>query len=604
MPKIISKKGPFIKDSNSTTKIMRNLFIALLPIILFSVYKNGFLPYKNNDTDLLGLFYPLIFVLIPAITGFIIELLYYLLIKKKKEKELFKTINSTYSIFPGLFLGLILPINTPISILIMGSLFATIIGKLVYGGFGHNIFNPALVGRIFIIATYALTITNNGGYLNPTEIDAVTKATPLSNVVEGIGTYDTLVKPYGSLMNFFIGTIPGAVGETSALLCILGFIYLVFKKVIKWVIPTIYILTVFVITFIIGISNDLGIWYPLFQILSGGLMFGAIFMATDPVTSPVTKQGQIIYGFMLGILTVIFRFLTPFPEGVLTSILTMNALVFILDKIGVNAKKDKKIMPLIISGIVALIIGISLLIGTSFEKPKSDFEIISKETSNNRTTYIVSSKGYVGKIKAELVVTEDGILEYNVLEQNESFYQKIKDSDYIDTLVDNQYNLNNLDTVTGATVTSTALKKIIINVIDDYTNGKGFENEDTPIVEVSDFEIISKEEVDDSLVYVVTQKSFGGKLKLEVTLTDNEITEINVLEKTDSYFYKIEDEDYLNTLIENQNELDSLDTVTGATITSNALKKAIKNIFEDINKEETIDPDDTIDDENGELNEE
>jgi len=604
MPKIISKKGPFIKDSNSTTKIMRNLFIALLPIILFSVYKNGFLPYKNNDTDLLGLFYPLIFVLIPAITGFIIELLYYLLIKKKKGKELFKTINSTYSIFPGLFLGLILPINTPISILIMGSLFATIIGKLVYGGFGHNIFNPALVGRIFIIATYALTITNNGGYLNPTEIDAVTKATPLSNVVEGIGTYDTLVKPYGSLMNFFIGTIPGAVGETSALLCILGFIYLVFKKVIKWVIPTIYILTVFVITFIIGISNDLGIWYPLFQILSGGLMFGAIFMATDPVTSPVTKQGQIIYGFMLGILTVIFRFLTPFPEGVLTSILTMNALVFILDKIGVNAKKDKKIMPLIISGIVALIIGISLLIGTSFEKPKSDFEIISKETSNNRTTYIVSAKGYVGKIKAELVVTEDGILEYNVLEQNESFYQKIKDSDYIDTLVDNQYNLNNLDTVTGATVTSTALKKIIINVIDDYTNGKGFEKEDTPIVEVSDFEIISKEEVDDSLVYVVTQKSFGGKLKLEVTLTDKEITEINVLEKPDSYFYKIEDDDYLNTLIENQNELDSLDTVTGATITSNALKKAIKNVLEDTNKEETIDPDDTIDDENGELNEE
>lgn len=586
MNNIVSKKGPFIKDNNSTFKMMRNLFIALLPIILFTFYKNGYLPYKNGDTDLLGLFYPLIFILIPTLLGFITELLYSLIIKKKRKKELIHEISSSFSIFPGLFLGLILPINTPISILIMGSLFATIIGKLVYGGFGHNIFNPALVGRIFVITTYALTITNNGGYLNPSELDAVTKATPLSNIVEGIGTYDTLVKPYGSLMDFFIGTIPGAVGETSVILCIIGFIYLTFKKVIKWRIPVIYITTVFIMTFLIGLTNNVGIWYPLFQILSGGLMFGAVFMATDPVTSPVTKQGQIIYALMLGLLTVVFRYLTPYPEGVLTSILTMNMLVFILDKIGLKAKKEKKHFILPLSIIILLIIGVSIYIGNSFDNKKSDVNIISKEKVGNNTTYVVTTKGYVGNIKVEVVVSDKKVEKYTVLEQNESFYQTVENANYINTLLNNQSNLEKLDTVTGATVTSTALKKILLSVIDDYTNGKGFDVEVTPQPQTKDFEIISKEEIDEKVVYIVTQKSFGGKMKLEVTTENHQITNIEVLEKTDTYFYKLEQEDYINKVINVQGDLEELSSVAGATISSNAFKTAITNILEDLNNPE------------------
>lgn len=583
--KIISKKGPFIRDDNSTNKMMNNLFIALLPIILFAFYKNGFLPYKNGDTNVYGLFYPLIFVIVPLLTGFITETLYAFIFLKKRKKDLINYTNSSFSIFPGLFLGLILPINTPLAIVILGSLFATIVGKLVYGGFGKNIFNPALVGWIFVITTYALTITSKGGYLNPTEIDAVTTATPLSNVVSGIGEYSTKVKPYGSLFNFLIGTIPGAVGETSALLCIIGFIYLVFKKVLKWIIPVIYISTVFLLTLIIGLSNGAGIWYPLFQILSGGLMFGAIFMATDPVTSPVTKQGQIIYAFMLGILTVIFRYLTPYAEGVALSILTMNLLVFILDKIGVKAKSDKKYkyIPLVI--ISALIVTTSIITSLSFGKKEKDFNIISKEANGSKTTYIVTNKGYSSTIKARIVLTDNKVLEYVVLEQNDSFYKSITNNDYLNTLINNQYNLKDLDTVTGATITSSALKNMLVNVINDYTNNLGF-TETKPISKPKDFEVISKEENKNSVVYVVTQKSFGGKLKLQITLTNSKITEIEVLEQKDSYFDKIIDVKYIDKLIKNQNDLESVDAVTGATISSNSLKKAITNLMKEIENEE------------------
>ena len=376
--------GPFIKDNNTTKKMMNHLLIALTPIILFAFIKNGLLPYKKGYTNLFGMFYPIIFILIPTISTFLFEIIFGL-ITKKKIKDLIK---NSYSIFPGLFLGLILPLNTPITIVILGALVSSIIGKMLFGGFGKNIFNPALVGRLFIIAIFASTIMSKGGYLNPYEIDTITTSTPLTNasIVEGIGTYETLVKPYGRLLNMFIGNIPGALGETSALLCLLAFVYLTYFKVIKWRIPATYILTVFAITYVIGGSNDLGIWYPLFQIFTGGLMFGAVFMATDPVTSPVTPIGQILYGMFLGILTVIIRYLTPFPEAAFISILIMNALVVILDRIGSIGRFNFKItlIPFIISWL--LIIGLSLGISIKYEKEEQNInENIQEKISTNES---------------------------------------------------------------------------------------------------------------------------------------------------------------------------------------------------------------------------
>ncbi len=457
--------GPFIKSEKDTNDIMRHLMIALAPIVLFAYIKNGLIPFVKGYTDVIGLFYPLIFIIIGVASTFAFETIYKLIFEKKKFKD---AINNSYSIFPGLFLGLILPINTPIIILIIAGFVSSIIAKMLFGGFGNNIFNPALVGRLFVISVYALVIGKSGGYLNSYELDTISSGTPLTNasLINGIGTYETLVKPYGSLLNFFVGTIPGAVGETSAFLCLLGLIYLTYFKAVKWKIPVTYIATVFAITYIIGEMNDLGIWYPLFQILSGGLMFGAVFMATDPVTSPVTPIGQILYGMFLGILTVIFRFLTPFPEGVLTSILTMNMLVVILDKIGAIARFNFKItlIPFIIAWILILGLGIGISKNMKTEKKDTNFNIIEKKKEENKTTYIVTQKGYSSTIKAKIVIDNKKVTELTILEQNDSFYQKVEDENFINRIKENP----EADTVTGATITSTAIKTMLKNTLNDY----------------------------------------------------------------------------------------------------------------------------------------
>lgn len=465
-------KGPYMQSKNTTSKMMTHLVIALIPIILFSFYKNGIVPYYHNKVNLLGLYYPIIMVLITSLSTLVFEIIYAKVVLK--EKDLKNFVFNSYSLIPGLFLGLILPINTPISILILGAFVASIIGKMLFGGFGQNIFNPALVGRLFIISTYAMVITSNGGYLNSYEVDTITSATPLSNaqIVSGIGSYETLVEPYGTLVDFFVGTIPGAVGETSALLCLIALIYLTITKTIKCRIPVIYISTVFVMTFIVGILNGEGLWYPLFQIFSGGLMFGAVFMATDPVTSPTTLVGQTLYGLMLGLLTVIFRYLTPYPEGVLTSILTMNMLVFAIDKIGFKSRFNIKtclvplLVILVLIGIIPLSIASKYQVSDNAKDP--NFSIISSNKSGDDVIYTVVEKGYVGDIKAEIIINNSKIIKLDILEQNESFYQKVMDADYINKLMKEQNQIENVDTVSGATITSTALKKMVMNTLEDY----------------------------------------------------------------------------------------------------------------------------------------
>lgn len=450
--------GPFIKSKNTTDKMMNNLFIALVPIIIFTFYKNGIIPYINNKVDVIGLFYPLIFIAIGMFSTYLFENIYCKLNK----------IKSYYSMIPGLFIALVLPINTPISILIFGCFIGIIIGKMIYGGFGNNIFNPALIGCLFILTAYSGVIANNGGYLNSYELDAISSATPLSNVVDNIGSYDTLVKPYGNLWDFFIGFIPGSVGETSSLLCFIGLIYLSIKKVIKTKIPVIYITTVFSLTFIIGSLNGLGIWYPLFQIFSGGLMFGAIYMATDPVTSPTTSLGQVIYGLCLGILTVIFRYLTAYPEGVLTSILIMNMFVFILDKLGIRT--NNYIKKLIISLLVSILVCIPIIfkINDSYKTSSvdQDFNIIDKKEDNGILTYIATEKGFKGNIKAEIKIKDGKVISYEILEVNDDYYSIVLNDDYTSKLISTN-DIDNIDTVSGATRTSTAMKKLIINVMKD-----------------------------------------------------------------------------------------------------------------------------------------
>lgn len=349
------KNGPFLKTKNTTEKIMRNIVIALFPIIIFSFYKNGIVPYIKGYANFYELLRPLVFIITGSISSIITECIYY----KIKEKDTWKDkIRKSYPIFPGLLLSLILPTNTPIQTLMIGSIIASLIGKLLTGGFGKNKFNSPLIGYLFVLLIFGGFISNFGGNLNPYETKIIEE--PIINFknLDNLGSYESLIKPFGTLLEFFIGLVPNTLGGVSPLLCVIAFIFLIIKKSIKWKIPLIFIITIFILTWIIGKNANLGIWYPFYQICSGGLLFWAIFIISDSATSPVTTIGQIIYAIVLAILTVSFNYLSFTNYGILLSTLVINMFVPLFDKIGSygSIAIKKVIIPLIFSVIISILL--------------------------------------------------------------------------------------------------------------------------------------------------------------------------------------------------------------------------------------------------------
>ena len=461
------QNGPHIKDVNDTKSIMMRLLISLIPIVCFAIFKNIIIPIAHTTSFSFSMLNPVLMIISGILTSYVTEILYCKFIIK--ETYPIKYANKSYAIIPGLFIALLLPLNTPIWIVIFGAFCGTFIGKLIFGGFGENIFNPALIGYLLISVSYSSLV---GGYLNIYELDTISGATPLTNLagLNYINTYSNIVGNYGSLFNFLIGMIPGGLGEVSKILIIFAFIYLTITKTIKWRIPLSYVLTVFIITYIIGLYFDLGIWYPLFHVLSGGLLFGAVFMATDPVTSPKTDEGQIFYGISLGVLTVLLRFLTPYPEGVMTSILFMNLLVFLYDKIGIKIKYNLKKIYIFI-GIALLIIAASTFIiinnlSTSTNDEVENVKIIDIIKGNNENKYTFTSSGW-GTIKGEVITKNNVIISINITDNSsETEWQKIEDNNYIDVIIENQNNIDKVDSVSGCTYTSNGLKNVVKKVLE------------------------------------------------------------------------------------------------------------------------------------------
>jgi len=217
------------------------------------------------------------------------------------------------AVVTGLLVALILPPNIPLGIAALGAAVSIIIGKQVFGGLGHNIFNPVLVGRAFLMATFPVVMTS---WITPFTLNAVTSATPL-----GLFKFSSQTT---HIWDLFLGTVSGSLGETSALALIIGGLYLIFKGYADWRIPMSIFLTVVILSSVLYIINsDFG--SPLFHLFSGGLMIGALFMATDPVTSPITLKGKWIFGVGIGLIVIIIRIWGGLPEGVMYSILLMNA---------------------------------------------------------------------------------------------------------------------------------------------------------------------------------------------------------------------------------------------------------------------------------------
>ncbi|AYO31024.1 RnfABCDGE type electron transport complex subunit D [Biomaibacter acetigenes] len=290
--KFITTSSPHIHSGESVQKIMFNVAGALLLPTAAGIYFFGMRA--------------LVLVIITTLAAVLTEAIF----QKLRGKPI--TVWDGSAMVTGILLALNLPPGLPLWMAVVGAAIAISLGKQVYGGLGMNPFNPALIGRVFLMITFPVQMTT---WINP--VDGTTGATPLQIMkMQGVST---------DYVKLFLGNIGGSLGETSALMIILGGLYLLYKGYIEWRIPGFYLGAVAILSVILG--RD-----PIFELLSGGLMLGAFFMATDMVTSPISRLGKIIFGIGAGIFTVIIRFYGGYPEGVSFSILLMNAFTPVINR--------------------------------------------------------------------------------------------------------------------------------------------------------------------------------------------------------------------------------------------------------------------------------
>lgn len=305
--------SPHVHSSESTQKIMYRVVYAMIPALAWSVFVFGL--------DALRV------TLIAVAACIAVEYLIQKYILKVKP-----TVTDGSALITGILLAFNVPSNLPWWIIIIGAIAAMGIGKLSFGGLGSNVFNPALVGRVFLLISFPVHMTS-WPVNKLAGIDAVTAATPLSLIKEGVknGTPISNIAGLPHLNDMLLGNIGGSLGEISAILLILGGVYMLWKKVITWHIPVSIILTVALISGIFWMINPEIYVNPLYHVLTGGLMLGAIFMATDMVTSPMTPKAQIIYGIGIGLITISIRMFGAYPEGISFAILIMNAVTPLLN---------------------------------------------------------------------------------------------------------------------------------------------------------------------------------------------------------------------------------------------------------------------------------
>ncbi len=293
--------SPHIKEGTTTASIMRDVLIALTPALLWGVYVFG----------LNALLMPLF--------GVAAAVLFEFLTVKLLHRP--NTVGDLSAAVTGLLIGFNLPANDAYFLPIVGAAFAIIVVKQIFGGIGKNFLNPALAARVFLFLSWPVEMTAYPAPFDRTVADAVASATP--RVAGDV-----------SLLDLFLGRCGGSIGEISALLLLVGGIYLMVRRVITWHIPLSYLATVALVTFLLPQGGgSLDLTFMLRELLSGGLFLGAIFMATDYVTSPISRTGRLVFGVGCGLLTVFFRYFGSYPEGVSFAILVMNCLVFYIDKI-------------------------------------------------------------------------------------------------------------------------------------------------------------------------------------------------------------------------------------------------------------------------------
>lgn len=298
---LVVTSSPHVHSPDSVPNAMRDVLIALIPALLAALY---FFRLKAA-----------LVILTCMISAYLAEVVCLKCMGKQTRP------GESSAAITGLLLAFCLPPSLPLWMAALGSIFAIVIAKQLFGGLGQNIFNPALIGRAFLLASFPVAMTT---WTAP--LDGMTTASPLGILKEATG------QALPSLEQMFFGNVSGSIGETSALALLLGGAWLLYRRQIDWRIPASFLGSAFAGMAVWGGITNQGIWYPFFHLCAGGLLLGAFFMATDWVTTPVTKLGRLLFGIGCGLIVVMIRVKGGYPEGVAYSILLMNVMTPLLDR--------------------------------------------------------------------------------------------------------------------------------------------------------------------------------------------------------------------------------------------------------------------------------
>ncbi len=310
--------SPHVYSNESVSKIMYGVIISLIPAMLVSFYYFG------------------LSSLLLTMTAVVSCMAFEYLIQKYLIKGPLTVFDGS-AIITGLLLAFNVPSNLPLWMMIIGAAVAIGMGKMTFGGLGKNPFNPALVGRVFLLISFPVQMTNwpKPAELSTQLVDVVTGPTPLAILKEGIAQgkgVSELMSDIPGYMQMFLGNMGGSIGEISAIALLIGGIYMLIRKIITWHIPVAYLGSVIIFSGILWMVNPEIYVDPVFHLITGGMMLGALYMATDMVTSPMSYKGMIIFGIGCGLLTMIIRIFGAYPEGVSFAILIMNAFVPVINK--------------------------------------------------------------------------------------------------------------------------------------------------------------------------------------------------------------------------------------------------------------------------------
>lgn len=484
--KFLTKVSPNNRDKDHSTQgIMAELSVGLMVVFVFSMV--FYFQEYSMDYVIHGVLLLVTAILVALVTEAVFALV--------TQKSIPAHLKSSFPLVTAIILVLTVPISTSLFAIGVASFFAIFVGKLIFGGFGHNIFNPAGVGRAVIVSSL----------MGSTVADVTTGATPISSMgnagwmIKDAAVTEKFLEQFGGLTNLLLGWYPGALGETSALLILLVGAYLAYRKVLDWKVPAVYIGSVFVFTTVIALVNGVGMWYPMFHVLSGGLVFGAVFMSTDPVTNPTTISGRMIYAIGLGVLTVVIRLQASLPGGVVFAILIMNMMSPLIDKLtdGWSIYSTKKYG---ISVAVTFVVGLVLtfVAGNGLEPRAIEFPregggiaIFSDSTANLPTVdsateegdlmvYVLSAPGYYAietggadnKIEVSIDKASGAVAKVAIVEVNDTpgLGDRIDAASFLDQFEGISFDDQEagVDAVSGATVSSLSAIRAVRVALEEF----------------------------------------------------------------------------------------------------------------------------------------